>query len=345
MIRPLGWRPRLARLAGRSTLDRLVRTAALAALLLTAGSWLGSEVWLLELLTHFRMQFLVGALALSILAGILRRPGCVLVALLVAAANAWPLLPYLVPAAIGGIDAQAAQFSTRILFANVRVGNHHYDALRALIAEEQPDIVGLAEVDEAWLDGLSALHAEYPYSVLRPQHDAHGLALFSRLPIHELETSPYVEDGIQTAIMVEVEMPLEQATLTLAHPMSPVTPGKATRRNVQLRKIATLIEGDRNEEQILIGDLNITPWSPFYAPLEDGATLFNAAVGRGYWPTWPTWTMGFSVLQIPIDHCLLSDGFQVQQYRIGAGIGSDHLPLVVDIAKDDAVTVSSSPSP
>jgi endonuclease/exonuclease/phosphatase (EEP) superfamily protein YafD len=179
---------------------------------------------------------------------------------------------------------------------------------------------------------LSELHEEYPYSVLHPLDDSYGLALFSRLPIRELEFSPYDEDGKQIAIIVEVELPARRATLVLAHPISPVLPGRASSRNRQIEKIAKLIRTAGNPEQILIGDLNITPWSPYYAPLETEAKLKNAAVGRGYRPTWPTWARGSRLMKIPIDHCLLSDGFQVQQFRTGTEIGSDHLPIIVDIA-------------
>jgi endonuclease/exonuclease/phosphatase (EEP) superfamily protein YafD len=252
--------------------------------------------------------------------------------LLVAAANAWPLLPYLLP---GAIDAHAGEPSARIMFVNVRVHNDDYEAVRELVAVENPDIVGFAEVDDAWIEGLWALNAGYPHSVQRAEPDAHGLALFSRFPIRELETSPYIQDGILTAIIVDVEMLSTHTSLYLTHPNSPVSPGLAALRNVQLESLAEKIRADRNREQILFGDLNTTPWSPHYARLEKQTGLVNAAAGRGYWPTWPTWptwTGGLSMLKIPIDHCLLSDGFHVQSFRTGADVGSDHLPVIVDIA-------------
>jgi endonuclease/exonuclease/phosphatase (EEP) superfamily protein YafD len=309
--------------------QRVVTSAAVIAALLTAVSWLGSYGWAPELLTHFRVQFVAGALAIGTLAVAVRRPGVALVAVLTAAANAWPMLPYLVP---GALPVQASERSVRMMFANVNINNDHYDTLRALVEAEQPDILGLAEVDERWLTALSALHSEFPYSVLRPQADAHGLALFSRLPLRELHSAMDVQEGVQLAIVAEAELANGRVTVIVAHPMSPISPGSAAARNMQLRSISGMIKADRNHGQILIGDLNTTPWSPHYASLETDANLVNAARGRGYWPTWPAWTPEWGVFKIPIDHCLLSDGIEVQQFRTGPEIGSDHLPLIVDVA-------------
>jgi endonuclease/exonuclease/phosphatase (EEP) superfamily protein YafD len=333
-VDPIDKRHRPADRIGAGRLERVVQVAAGAALLLTAGSWLGSKYWLLELLTHFRMQFVAAAAVLLAVAMVRRRPGGSFVALLVAAANAIPLLPFIMPGVMpGAIDAEAGQWagqsSTRIMSANVRMRNNDHGALRAQIERESPDIVGLLEVDDAWIEGLSGLQAEYPHRVLRPEDGAYGLALYSRFPIRELETSPYIQDGTQTALSVEVELEDTHVTLTLAHLMAPVSAGRAGLRNLQIETISGMIRMDRGHEQIVIGDLNITPWSPFYAPLEKEAGLVNAARGRGYLPTWPA---GFNVLKIPIDHMLSSDGVHVQRFRTGAETGSDHLPIIVDVA-------------
>jgi endonuclease/exonuclease/phosphatase (EEP) superfamily protein YafD len=311
---------------GVGRFDRAVQLVAAGALVLTAASFLGSRYWLLELLTHFRFQYVCGALLLFAIAGIRRRPGSSFIALFVATANLIPMLPYVMP---GTASAQAGQFSLRIMSLNVHFRNGDHAAVRALIEHEDPDIIGLSEVSQGWIDGLVALAAEYPHSVLRPEDGANGLALYSRVPLHELETSPYVEDGIQTAISVDVELPATVATVTLAHLMAPTSPGKAALRNLQIEKITEMAGTYPNDNQILIGDLNITPWSPYYAQLQQDAGLANAAAGRGYLPTWPA---SFYALQIPIDHILLSDGFQVERIRRAARFGSDHLPIVADVS-------------
>src|SRR5690606_31852359 len=133
---------------------------------------------------------------------------------------------------------------------------------------------------------------------------AFGLALFSRLPLYELPTSPYIEAHVQTAVMAKVSFGGQQVKFTLAHLMAPTSPRRARLRNRQLRSLAAQ-SADHDYEHVLFGDLNTTPWSPHYVLMEQQAGLTNAARGHGYSPTWPT---GPIPVKIPIDHCLVSDG-------------------------------------
>lgn len=306
------------------TADRVIWRVTAAALAITAASYLGGAFWLIELLTHFRLQFAAGAILLLAAAIIRRRTGLAAIAALVVAANSLPLLPYAMP---GAAAAHAGEARLRVMAANVLYRSNDYERALAQIDAEDPDIVGLVEVTDAWIDALPELQQRFPYHVLRPEESAHGLALFSRLPLQELEISPYHEGDIQTAIHVLADLQGRQVVLTLAHLVSPVTPRRAALRNRQIEAIAELVNKDKEYDHVVIGDLNITPWSPDYAALEE-AGLVNAARGRGYMATWPA---GLGPAGLPIDHVLVSGGLHVQQFRMGASIGSDHLPIVADI--------------
>lgn len=312
--------------------DRAVRFVAVAALSATVASWLGGWFWAFELLTHFRVQFIAGAMALAVVAILRRNERSVLIAILVAAAHLMPLWAYVIP---GAIDVQAGPASTRLMSFNVNLKNRDFHAAISLVEDENPDIVGFVEVNDAWIGELSVLHDAYPYSILRPEEGAYGMALFSRMPLRELAASPYAEGGIQAAILAEVVVQEARVSLILAHLAAPTSPRKADLRNRQLGALTGMLTPDADREQIFIGDLNITPWSPHYTQLERDAGLKNAALARGYWPTWPT---GINPLKIPIDHCLLSDGIRVQQFRTGSNIGSDHLPIIVDVEIVDATS-------
>ncbi|MGH8195796.1 MAG: endonuclease/exonuclease/phosphatase family protein [Woeseiaceae bacterium] len=307
-----------------TTAEKVTRASVLAATAVTLLSFLGQVLWVAELSTHFRMQLVVGSIVLCILAAVFRQPRSALLAAVLAAVNLAYLMSYVMP---GPRDAQATPVSFRMLAANVNLRNNNYGPLRDLIADLRPDIVGLSEVDREWAEALREL--DYPYRILHTEDGAYGLALFSRLPLRELEHSPYRQDGFQTAILAEVEIGGRGATFVLAHVRAPTSPAKTRLRNRQLEKLATLFRADRNHDEILLGDLNVTPWSPYYDVLESGTGIVNAARGIGYRPTWPTRP---AFLRIPIDHCLLSEGLNVASIRTGPDIGSDHLPLIVDIS-------------
>lgn len=292
----------------------------------TAASLFGRAGWLLELMTHFRFQMAAAALLLFALALVRRRIAAAALAALAAGMNGVPLAPYLL---VADTVAEAASPGLRVMAANVSYRNFDYAALLDQIRETDPDVVGLVEVDQEWLDGLSALETEFAWRLAYPLEGPRGLALFSKLPFEELPHSPYMEDGVQASLAVELEAGQTPVTLVLAHVSAPVTPAEARLRNRQLTQIAGFLDAGGRGHRILLGDLNITPWSPFYADLAAATSLTNAARGFGYHPTWPA---GFNVLKIPIDHCLVSDGLQVVSFRTGSDFGSDHLPIVVELA-------------
>jgi endonuclease/exonuclease/phosphatase family metal-dependent hydrolase len=80
---------------------------------------------------------------------------------------------------------------------------------------------------------------------------------------------------------------------------------------------------------MLIGDLNMTSDSPVFQNFLRETGLRDTRAGFGIQATWPT---NVPVLWIAIDHCLVSDKVLVHDRRVGPGVGSDHLPLTVDVS-------------
>ena len=75
----------------------------------------------------------------------------------------------------------------------------------------------------------------------------------------------------------------------------------------------------------LLGDLNLTPYSPpFHRLLADGR-LRDAMQGRGWQPTWRA---SFWPLALRIDHVLVSSGVCVEEATVGPAVGSDHRPVL-----------------
>jgi endonuclease/exonuclease/phosphatase family metal-dependent hydrolase len=59
--------------------------------------------------------------------------------------------------------------------------------------------------------------------------------------------------------------------------------------------------------------------------------LLNARQGFGLLPTFPVFKFPIAFLMMPIDHCFVSEDISVQKIRTCEYIGSDHLPLAVEL--------------
>jgi endonuclease/exonuclease/phosphatase (EEP) superfamily protein YafD len=77
-----------------------------------------------------------------------------------------------------------------------------------------------------------------------------------------------------------------------------------------------------------MGDFNATPWSRPYRRLHNGTGTCDTRAGYGVQASYPadSW-----LLRIPIDHVLASCNVGVRDRRIGPDVGSDHLPVIVDL--------------
>jgi endonuclease/exonuclease/phosphatase (EEP) superfamily protein YafD len=80
---------------------------------------------------------------------------------------------------------------------------------------------------------------------------------------------------------------------------------------------------------VVLGDLNITAFSPHFQSLLAQSGLRSAVPGMQWLPTWPTF---LPIAGIQIDHALVSPGITVRGVERGPRVGSDHWPLVVDLA-------------
>ncbi len=79
----------------------------------------------------------------------------------------------------------------------------------------------------------------------------------------------------------------------------------------------------------MIGDLNLTPFSPFFKELLERSGLADARKPLGLHVTWPTMSLP---VWIPIDHCLAGTGLRIGEVRRGRDLGSDHYPLEIRVS-------------
>ena len=78
-----------------------------------------------------------------------------------------------------------------------------------------------------------------------------------------------------------------------------------------------------------MGDLNVTPWSPYFRDLVKRTGLIDTGRKRGFQSTWKRNNPVFS---IPIDHILHSEDLICTNRWIGPALGSDHRPVMAEFA-------------
>lgn len=307
----------------RASLDRLVVLAAGLTTLFSLATVFDEHHRYLELFSHFRLQYLCASLLLvALLAGFRRwRLSALMVA--VTAANSAMVIPWY----LGGPEAAGRETLT-LLLANVHLDNGDATPLIDIVERENPDLVLVLELTPDYRDQLGALDANYPHSVTDVRHDPYGIGIWSRRPLNSsavLSTPP----RDLPSLSVEVDFDGTPLTVVGTHPSQPLGSANYAARNLQLAAIGDLVAATPGSV-VLAGDLNVSVWAANYEALESRSRLVNARQGFGVLPTWPT-HLPFAM--IPIDHVLLSRDLAAVDTRIPDAIGSDHLPLVVDIAR------------
>ncbi|WNO10242.1 endonuclease/exonuclease/phosphatase family protein [Teredinibacter sp. KSP-S5-2] len=281
----------------------------------------------LELLVHFKLQYFL--VSLFLLSWALLKKSKLLAVLMVCCVlvNGWFVMPWYITGAVA--QEVGVKQSVRLLHSNVLSQNQNHEQLLALVESEKPQVIIVQEVTDNWVAALKTLSSNYPYSYEVPRMDNFGIALYSQYPIVQVQRENWGYMGLPS-INATLNIAGQNVTLLSTHPLPPTTKDYFDSRNAQLNDMVTdikQIEGPL----LVVGDFNITMWSRYYRPLEENTGLRNVRRGMGILPTWST---KLPLAQIPIDHCLVSDHFEVQKARLGPNIGSDHLPLIVDLFID-----------
>lgn len=279
-------------------------------------------VWVFEPVDTLRLQYVVVLLAGALAAILLRRPRLAGLAAALAAVNVallWVLT--------GGTPAsRAGTGSLRVVTANVEVGNTHFHAVERLVAETKPELFGVIELTPEMTDHLRAALPQYRVRVLAPRDDAYGIGVFSRVALMSARVVRLPADAGPPAVVVRLRVAGKPMTVVVVHIRTPFAGSIHVRQLHALAEARSRVGGG----VAICGDFNTPPWS---GPLRDFASdahlsdLYGHAAWRAY--SWPTWSWA---LRVPIDNCFVSDGLVVRDHRRGPDVGSDHFPLVVDLA-------------
>lgn len=307
---------------------RLIKSLLLAVTagtgLLSLTGFFGAYAYVLNLSSHFRVQYAIVLLAGTLLLWSVGKRKTSLIALSLALLNLVEIVPlYQKPA----VNTENRQLGFSLLQVNVLSQNQQYEQLMKEVRRLNPDVVVMEEITTEWYEALAAVRQEYPYVVETLERSDLGVMVMSKIPLEETELIDF-NDGRLPSLVTELQVEGQPIRLIATHPLSPRSKQNFKLRNQQLYAIAQAFS-ERDQPLMMVGDLNITSFSPIFKRFIREIDLYDSREGFGVQPSWPA--RAWRIARISLDHCLLSPDLSVSQRKLGQYVGSDHLPVYVEI--------------
>jgi endonuclease/exonuclease/phosphatase (EEP) superfamily protein YafD len=294
------------------------RFAILAAAFPVIG-WIGGGYWILDVCNHFQFQY---ATFLALSALLLLVIKAFREAMVVAVLFMIPLVR-IAPSYFPPAEVASSGNAIRVVSFNVLVSNHQHDATLRWVLDTDPDCIYFTETTVDWAKALQSLSNTYPHSI----EEGTGFAFYSKFPITRHKIVRCSEYRFPLLI-AHIATPNGEVAFFGIHPLPPVS-----RRWAQaLDETMVILAREVSQEPgplIVAGDFNITRWSHMGRPL-DQAGLLDASRGKS---PGTTWNRSNPLVTIPIDRILFrGQNMQCRSFSIGEDLGSDHRPVVAEIA-------------
>jgi endonuclease/exonuclease/phosphatase (EEP) superfamily protein YafD len=313
----------------------------LAIILLTVissvSSILGSNL-IFEIISHFKLQYLILSVLLFCWLLLTRsQKSLILSSIFCITLLLVEVLPWYIPHTI---QTEINPNKLKILSLNINIQNQDYDKVVSFIRQEKLDIAVILENTGYWIKPLNSLKDILPYSMFDANAPGSlGIAVYSKFPLKNASIE-FLGIPSNPSIFANLTINEQDISLIATHPPPPKSSGLFEGRNKQLEEIKKYVKSLSNPV-VMIGDFNTTMWSYYYKKFVSDTNLRNASQGFGIIPTWPRKTT-YSIysrlpstilwlLSIPIDQCLISPEIQVMNIEAGESVGSDHLPIIVDL--------------
>lgn len=306
-------------------------------LLVTAAPLIRVAHGAVRALAFPRLQVLAGLVALAVIVPfVLEESGLLWALLLLAgaaalqAANVARFTPLWSRQSVRAEPALAADPEARvsILACNVKMSNRDYARLIGLVREEEPDLFFAVETDDGWVEALSVLRPLFAHHVERPQDNAYGLVVYSRLPMDRIQVRDLVVEGVPSVRARVRTRGREPFRLTVVHPEPPVPYMDSEGRDAELALVGMEARDDPLPA-VVAGDLNDVAWSYTTRRFQRLSGLLDPRVGRGFYNTFDA---RFPLIRWPLDHLFHDPRFRLVGMRRLPPIGSDHFPMRFDLA-------------
>lgn len=252
-------------------------------------------------------------------------PLAVVAGMVVIAHLAWVVPPMFHSVPVNAAVAHAPRL--RIASANLKFTNTDHAPTLAELERFDADVIVLEEVTSAWWQAIarSSLPSSHPEIARAVRDDPGGMVILSRLPLGRVRVRHAEGWPIITATVVVGGRRIHLAGVHVVAPLETFQANQRAQRQV------TAIARRLPRPRVLAGDFNASPYNRWHEQILGlGLRDSHEAVGRPLATTWQNDRLPLPPLLL--DHVYVDPPIVPIRAREGQAYGSDHRPIVVDLA-------------
>ncbi|MCR9132544.1 MAG: endonuclease/exonuclease/phosphatase family protein [bacterium] len=302
--------------------ERLIILLFLVGLIPVGLGFLGKFHWIADLFSHFRLIYIIYFYSIGFILLLARSIKTGLLSILIALLLTAPLIHFYSPKPpITSSNANTLSIAS----INLLSSNSNYSEVLEYVTKNNFDIVFLMELNHQWQLQFEDLNS-YEHTYFLPRSDNFGIGVISKVELDSIQVID-LSDANLPSLLVSISKESETLSMLATHPLPPIGRRFFESRNLQFENINRFVSTIETEI-ILIGDLNSTTFSPNFKRLTRENDLIDTRIGFGILPTWNDL---FGINLLTLDHALATPGVYVLRRSVGKSIGSDHLPIEVEI--------------
>ncbi len=225
--------------------------------------------------------------------------------------------------------------SYRLSQANLSYYNPELNHFVTKLTEDERDIMVFFEFNRTNKQLFNEIDPKLnSYGINEENVSSHGMAVMTKLDIISANQLHFEKpnSAIISLILFDAKVG-KKFRLIVLHPPSPRTEQTWARRNETLKQLQLLAKQDSQMPSIIVGDINVSPWSAYFPDLSDYTPCYY---GQGYFSSWSLQGYGdLGLFSTQIDHCFYSKAWQLSNYKQVPIVGSDHQALMYELALAD----------
>lgn len=230
--------------------------------------------------------------------------------------------------------------SLRLLNHNVLFRGGNQALTMKAMSEKEVDIATFQEVTPEWAEKLQKVFlGKLRYSAIHPHRGTHGLAIFSRYPISEVEIFNNREGRAvaQCASLRVREEPVDICNVHIASPaivverpanfLTGLAANAVQRREEWLSILRYLENRKRGHAQLVVGDVNTLEWDPLYGQITRDFVDAFRHIHWGIGATFPNQVAKPPFPLFRIDYLFVRGPILPVACDVLPEGGSDHFPI------------------